>query len=71
MGKKRRWCGFCGKQDDEVERLIAGPCIEVCNECVDTMYKLVYTPKPILPVRAAGKPRTIIPFSEARKHGRK
>lgn len=27
-------CGFCGKSDTEVARLIAGPQSMICNECV-------------------------------------
>lgn len=27
-------CSFCGKLDSEVERLIAGPGVFICNECV-------------------------------------
>jgi hypothetical protein len=27
-------CGFCGKQNTEVARLIAGPSAMICNECV-------------------------------------
>ena len=28
-------CSFCGKSQDEVYRLIAGPGVWICNECVD------------------------------------
>ena len=28
-------CSFCGKHQDEVRRLIAGPGVYICNECVD------------------------------------
>lgn len=72
MPKKQHWCGFCGKPDDEVERLLAGPCIEVCNECIDMMHKLVHTPKPIFTVKPPAKQRTVIQFDEAaRKRRRK
>jgi ATP-dependent Clp protease ATP-binding subunit ClpX len=27
-------CSFCGKRKAEVERLIAGPGVYICNECV-------------------------------------
>jgi hypothetical protein len=27
-------CSFCGKPQDEVEKLIAGPFVFICNECV-------------------------------------
>ena len=28
-------CSFCGKAQDEVTKLIAGPSVYICNECVD------------------------------------
>ena len=28
-------CSFCGKAQDEVYRLIAGPGVYICNECVE------------------------------------
>jgi len=28
-------CSFCGKTQDEVRRLIAGPMVYICDECVD------------------------------------
>ncbi len=28
-------CSFCGKSQDQVEKLIAGPGVCICNECVD------------------------------------
>ena len=27
-------CSFCGKHQNEVKKLIAGPTVFVCNECV-------------------------------------
>jgi ATP-dependent Clp protease ATP-binding subunit ClpX len=27
-------CSFCGKHQDEIEKLIAGPGVYICNECV-------------------------------------
>jgi len=28
-------CSFCGKSRDEVQKLIAGPTVYICNECID------------------------------------
>ena len=28
-------CSFCGKVQDDVKKLIAGPSVYICNECVD------------------------------------
>ncbi|MBS2034501.1 hypothetical protein JST97_05925 [bacterium] len=27
-------CSFCGKTDKEVHKIIAGPAVMICNECV-------------------------------------
>ena len=29
------YCGFCGKSQHEVAKLVAGPTVHICNECVD------------------------------------
>jgi hypothetical protein len=28
-------CSFCGKNQDQVRKLIAGPSVNICDECVD------------------------------------
>ena len=28
-------CSFCGRSGDEVEKLIAGPGVYICNECIE------------------------------------
>ena len=32
---KQPRCSFCGKTQNQVERLIAGPNVYICNECID------------------------------------
>lgn len=32
----RAGCSFCGKADQEVQKLIAGPGVYICDECVGT-----------------------------------
>ncbi|MAY43365.1 MULTISPECIES: ATP-dependent protease ATP-binding subunit ClpX [unclassified Neptuniibacter] len=32
---KLLYCSFCGKSQDEVRKLIAGPSVFICDECVD------------------------------------
>lgn len=34
-------CSFCGKTQNEVDRLIAGPNVWICNQCVDLCQTLV------------------------------
>jgi len=39
--KKNLSCSFCGKSRDQVDKLIAGPSVYICNECVTLSYKIV------------------------------
>ena len=41
-------CSFCGKPSTEVERLIAGPGVHICNECVGLADSIIeeYRDKP-------------------------
>ena len=32
---KLLYCSFCGKSQHEVRKLIAGPSVFICDECVD------------------------------------
>lgn len=34
-------CSFCGKNANEVERIIAGPDVYICNECVDLCGEII------------------------------
>lgn len=34
-------CSFCGKAQDEVRRLIAGPGVYICNECIDLCQEII------------------------------
>lgn len=39
--KKNLRCSFCGKNRDNVEKLIAGPNVYICNECITLSYNIV------------------------------
>ena len=34
-------CSFCGKHQDEVERMIIGPGVNICSECIGLCYDLL------------------------------
>ena len=34
-------CSFCGKSQDEVNRIIAGPGVYICNECVELCHEII------------------------------
>lgn len=39
--KKLLYCSFCGKKQYEVKKLIAGPSVFICDECVDLCLDLI------------------------------
>jgi hypothetical protein len=43
--KKTLECSFCGKKQNEVEKLIAGPSVYICNKCVEICIKIVWDDK--------------------------
>ena len=53
------YCSFCGKKNDEVEKLIAGPSVYICNECIVVCVELLegkqdqkQDEKPSAPIKA-------------------
>ncbi|MCA1796949.1 MAG: ATP-dependent Clp protease ATP-binding subunit ClpX [Desulfuromonadaceae bacterium] len=34
-------CSFCGKSQDEVKKLIAGPSVYICDECIDLCQEII------------------------------
>ncbi|NOQ85918.1 MAG: ATP-dependent Clp protease ATP-binding subunit ClpX, partial [Deltaproteobacteria bacterium] len=28
-------CSFCGKNKDEIKKLVAGPSVYICDECIE------------------------------------
>ncbi|MEG2287876.1 MAG: ATP-dependent Clp protease ATP-binding subunit ClpX, partial [Ruthenibacterium sp.] len=39
--EKNLICNFCGKKQDEVERMIIGPGVNICNECIELCHSLL------------------------------
>ena len=35
------YCSFCGKKQHEVDKLVAGPAVFICNECIDLCTDIV------------------------------
>jgi hypothetical protein len=40
MSAKGLYCSFCGKSQHEVRKLIAGPVVFICDECVDLCHDI-------------------------------
>ena len=34
-------CSFCGKSQDQVKRIVAGPGVYICNECIDLCKQII------------------------------
>ena len=34
-------CSFCGKHQRQVNKLIAGPGVYICNECIDRCVEII------------------------------
>ncbi|HEX9192338.1 MAG TPA: ClpX C4-type zinc finger protein [Burkholderiales bacterium] len=39
--RSRLRCSFCGRTADEVGRLVAGPSVYICDECIKTCVAVV------------------------------
>ena len=42
MAKNEIKCSFCGKRQDQVKRIIAGPNVFICNECVELCSSIIH-----------------------------
>ena len=36
-------CSFCGKSQDQVKKIVAGPGVYICNECIDLCEQIMDT----------------------------
>ena len=35
-------CSFCGKTEEQVMRLVAGPGVYICNECIELCSDIIF-----------------------------
>ena len=54
-GEKALFCSFCGKSQHEVKKLIAGPSVFICDECIDLCNDII---RDELPATEVAKPKT-------------
>ena len=54
-------CSFCGKHQDQVRRLIAGPGAYICNECVQLCMSILEDESDLIQDSAAGEIPDAIP----------
>ena len=58
-GEKTLYCSFCGKSQHEVKKLIAGPSVFICDECIDLCNDIIrdeLPPTTTQPEKGAGLP---------------
>jgi ATP-dependent Clp protease ATP-binding subunit ClpX len=53
--EKNLYCSFCGKSQHEVKKLIAGPSVFICDECIDLCNDIVRDELATTTVAEAGK----------------
>ena len=58
-GEKTLYCSFCGKSQHEVKKLIAGPSVFICDECIDLCNDIIRDEVP--GVLAGSESRTELP----------
>ena len=57
--EKTLYCSFCGKSQHEVKKLIAGPSVFVCDECIDLCNEIIRDELP--PTTEAGQAQSELP----------
>jgi len=58
-GEKLLYCSFCGKSQHEVKKLIAGPSVFICDECIDLCNDIIRDEN--APESAGGVARSDLP----------
>ncbi|MRD55014.1 ATP-dependent Clp protease ATP-binding subunit ClpX [Betaproteobacteria bacterium LSUCC0115] len=53
-GEKLLYCSFCGKSQHEVKKLIAGPSVFICDECIDLCNDIIRDEQVTTPGGQAG-----------------
>ena len=59
--EKTLFCSFCGKSQHEVKKLIAGPSVFVCDECIELCNEIIRDELPVIAAEEARKARGDLP----------
>src|SRR4029434_4839434 len=76
--EKTLHCSFCGKSQHEVKKLIAGPSVFICDECIDLCNEIIRDELPAgdhareapSDLRAPGEPKRARPAETCRPRWR-
>lgn len=55
------WCNFCSKSSSQVKKLIAGPDVYICNECVEKCYGILTDKTSTKKIKEETKKQNILP----------
>ena len=53
--EKNLYCSFCGKSQHEVKKLIAGPSVFICDECIDLCNDIIRDELPAVDLHPGAK----------------
>ena len=70
-GNEQLLCSFCGKSQRQVKKLIAGPGVYICDECIDLCNEIIatHTGQPIEKVRQDTERDYFMSAKEAMEYG--
>ncbi|MCA6217596.1 ATP-dependent Clp protease ATP-binding subunit ClpX [Ideonella sp. B7] len=60
-GEKVLYCSFCGKSQHEVKKLIAGPSVFICDECIELCNDIIRDETPAEPGAAKSPAKSDLP----------
>ena len=46
--EKNLYCSFCGKSQHEVKKLVSGPSVFICDECIAQCNDIIHEQAPLL-----------------------
>jgi len=49
MARVAQRCNFCGKSKDQVRKLVAGPGVFICDQCIELCQEIINTEGPPTP----------------------
>lgn len=58
---KKLHCSFCGKAQEEVKKLIAGPDLFICDECIGLCYEILHDKGPAVSLETSVKKKSLTP----------
>ena len=53
--EKHLICNFCGKSQDEVERMFIGPGVNICSECIELCHSMMGDEEEAAPRRRSAR----------------